>query len=204
MEPIPEKPETRAQERENAEPEERIRPMPLAAAAVTLVMVLFGVVYMLHVRPGGQRGAWVTGAPWPICRARHRPPRRCRGRQGACLPPIAPPATRPPARACPACSRRSTARNGCRATPACWPTSCCTASMARSGGGRQLQRRHAAFQQLGDAELAGLASYIRSSWSNKADAVQPALFEHERKASPAARRLRAAPRSRPWPPRPAS
>ena len=40
------------------------------------------------------------------------------------------------------------------------------------------------FQQLADAELAGLASFIRSSWSNKAGAVQPALFEHERKASP--------------------
>ena len=40
------------------------------------------------------------------------------------------------------------------------------------------------FQQLADAELAGLASFIRSIWSNKAGAVQPALFEHERKASP--------------------
>ena len=40
-----------------------------------------------------------------------------------------------------------------------------------------------AFQQLGDAELAALASYIRGNWSNKAGAVQPNLFEHERKAS---------------------
>ena len=40
------------------------------------------------------------------------------------------------------------------------------------------------FHQLADAELAALASFIRSNWSNKADAVQPALFEKERKASP--------------------
>ena len=54
MEPIPEKSETRlAQERENAEPEERMRPMPLAAAAVVLVMVLFGVVYLLLSAPVG-------------------------------------------------------------------------------------------------------------------------------------------------------
>ena len=31
-----------AQERENADPSERVQPMPLLAAAVTLVMVLFG------------------------------------------------------------------------------------------------------------------------------------------------------------------
>ena len=54
MEPIPEKPEPHlAQERENAEPEERMRPMPLAAAAVVLVMVLFGVVYLLLSDPVG-------------------------------------------------------------------------------------------------------------------------------------------------------
>lgn len=43
----------RAQERENAEPEERIRPVPLAAAAITLAMVLFGVVYIFISDPFG-------------------------------------------------------------------------------------------------------------------------------------------------------
>src|SRR5690606_30648055 len=38
---------TGAQQRENAEPTERIRPIPLAAAAVTLAVVLFGVGYLL-------------------------------------------------------------------------------------------------------------------------------------------------------------
>ena len=38
-----------------------------------------------------------------------------------------------------------------------------------------------AFQQLGDAELAAVASYIRSAWSNKAGALPATLFEQERK-----------------------
>ena len=49
------KPDTshQAQERENAEPEDRIRPVPLAAAAITLAMVLFGVVYIFISDPFG-------------------------------------------------------------------------------------------------------------------------------------------------------
>jgi mono/diheme cytochrome c family protein len=45
-----------------------------------------------------------------------------------------------------------------------------------------------AFKQLSDAELAGVASFVRASWSNKAPAIAPALVEAERKAN-----LRAAP-----------
>ena len=39
------------------------------------------------------------------------------------------------------------------------------------------------FKQLGDAELAAVASYIRAEWSNKAGAIKPELFAAERKAS---------------------
>nr|WP_315230548.1 cytochrome c [uncultured Albidiferax sp.] len=39
-----------------------------------------------------------------------------------------------------------------------------------------------AFPQLSDAELAAVASYIRAEWSNKAGAIKPELFEAERKA----------------------
>ncbi|CAN7620399.1 c-type cytochrome [Polaromonas sp. LjRoot131] len=39
-----------------------------------------------------------------------------------------------------------------------------------------------AFAQLSDAELAAVASYIRAEWSNKAGAIKPELFEAERKA----------------------
>ena len=43
----------RAQGRENAEPEERSQPVPLIVAAVTLAMVLFGVIYLLFSDPFG-------------------------------------------------------------------------------------------------------------------------------------------------------
>lgn len=39
-----------------------------------------------------------------------------------------------------------------------------------------------AFAQLSDAELAAVASHIRAEWSNKAGAIKPELFEAERKA----------------------
>ena len=40
-----------------------------------------------------------------------------------------------------------------------------------------------AFKQLTDAELAALASHVRSQWSNKAAPVTPELLAKERKAS---------------------
>ena len=42
-----------SQERENSDPEERIRPVPLVVAAVTAVMVAFGVLYILMSDPFG-------------------------------------------------------------------------------------------------------------------------------------------------------
>lgn len=39
-----------------------------------------------------------------------------------------------------------------------------------------------AFAQLSDAELAAVATYVRAEWSNKAGAIKPELFEAERKA----------------------
>jgi mono/diheme cytochrome c family protein len=40
-----------------------------------------------------------------------------------------------------------------------------------------------AFKQLGDAELAAVASHIRGTWSNKAPPIKPELIAQERKAS---------------------
>jgi mono/diheme cytochrome c family protein len=39
------------------------------------------------------------------------------------------------------------------------------------------------FKQLGDAELAAVASYVRSEWSNKAAPIKPEVFAAERKAA---------------------
>lgn len=41
------------------------------------------------------------------------------------------------------------------------------------------------FAHLSDAELAATATYVRSAWSNKADAIDAGLFEKERKAGAA-------------------
>ena len=40
-----------------------------------------------------------------------------------------------------------------------------------------------AFKQLGDAELAAVASHVRGTWSNKAPPIKPELIAQERKAS---------------------
>ncbi|MDB5826582.1 MAG: cytochrome c, class [Variovorax sp.] len=40
------------------------------------------------------------------------------------------------------------------------------------------------FAPLSDAELAAVASHVRSAWSNKSASIAPELFEKERKASP--------------------
>ena len=41
-----------------------------------------------------------------------------------------------------------------------------------------------AFAQLSDAELAAVASYVRSNWSNQAPAVAAEVFAAERKHNP--------------------
>ena len=40
------------------------------------------------------------------------------------------------------------------------------------------------FKQLGDAELAAVASYVRSHWSNKSSPIKPELVAQERRANP--------------------
>jgi len=49
--------------------------------------------------------------------------------------------------------------------------------------GKSYQGAMPSFKQLGDAELAAVASYVRSAWGNQAAAVAPDLIAQERKAS---------------------
>ena len=176
-------PHHRAQQRENAEPEERIRPVPLVVAAVTLAMVGFGVVYILMSDPfgnaelGDRRTLADLSGPAPAvagavvdgklvftanCVA-------CHQATGKGLPGVFPPL------------------DGSE-----WVTgdTRTLANILLHGVNGELEVEGVAykgampaFQQLGDAELAAVASYIRSSWSNKAEALPPELFEKERKAS---------------------
>lgn len=178
-------PENRAQARENAEPEESIRPIPLLAAAITLVMVLFGVFYILTYEPldnarwGDQRTLADLAGPVSTpaspaadaqvdgkalfaahCAA-------CHQETGQGLPGVFPPLD------------GSTWVQG-------HPRVLANILLHGISGeitvkGEKYQGEMPNFRELGDAELAGIASYIRSSWSNKAEAVSAGLFAQERK-----------------------
>lgn len=176
---------TRAQQRENEEPEEAIRPMPLAALVVALGMVLWAVVYILYTEPldlsewGDQRtraelsgpAAAGAGAAAAVdgkalfaaqCAA-------CHQASGQGLPGVFPPLD---------------GSEWVQGEPRV------LANILLHGvtgeitvKGQTYQGAMPSFQQLGDAELAALATYIRSSWSNKAEPVEPGLFAQERQAS---------------------
>lgn len=174
----------RAQERENADPEERIRPVPLVVAAVTLAMVLFGVVYILLSDPfgvselGDRRTLADLQGPVPAAAGAAADGKQlyaancvaCHQATGKGLPGVFPPL------------------DGSE-----WVTGDARtlANILLHGingdievAGTPYQGAMPAFHQLGDAELAALATYIRSNWSNKADALPVDLFTQERKDNP--------------------
>ena len=174
----------RAQGRENAEPEERSQPVPLIVAAVTLAMVLFGVIYLLFSDPFGNSGlgdrrtiADLAGpapaAPGAVADGKQLFTANCvacHQATGKGLPGVFPPLD---------------------ASEWVLGDARTVANILLHGvdgemevAGTTYKGAMPAFQQLSDTELAALATYIRGSWSNKADAVQAALFEQERKANP--------------------
>lgn len=172
-----------AQERENEEPEERIRPVPLAAVVVTLTMVLFGVVYIFLSEPFGNAelgdrrtvadlsglvpaaaGAAVDGKAVfaAQCVA-------CHQATGKGLPGVFPPLD------------GSEWVQGDARTVANILLHGINGKITVAGA--DFSGAMPSFQQLNDAELAAVASYVRSNWSNKAEAIKSDLFEQERKAS---------------------
>lgn len=172
-----------AQERENAEPEERIRPVPLAAAAITLAMVLFGVVYIFISEPFGNVGLGdrrtVADLSGPVPAA-----------AGAAVDGKAVFAAQ-----CAACHQATG-----KGLPGVFPPldgsewvqgdARTVANILLHGingkisvAGADYNGAMPSFQQLSDAELAAVASHVRSTWSNKAPALSATLFEQERKAS---------------------
>lgn len=172
-----------AQQREHADPEESIRPIPLLAVGVTLAMVVFGVFYIFlsepldHSQLGDQRTvADLSGPALPAAGAAvdgkalfAAQCAACHQANGKGLPGVFPPL------------------DGSE-----WVTgdTRVLANILLHGingeitvAGTKYQGSMPAFAQLSDAELAGVASYIRSSWSNQAEAVEAGLFEQERTAT---------------------
>lgn len=172
-------PVTRAQQRENEDPEEAVRPMPVAALLVAAAMVIWAVVYILSTEPltlsqfGDQRtraelsgpvaaaGGAVDGKALYAAQCA-----ACHQATGAGLPGVFPPLD---------------GAEWVQGEPRV------LANILLHGitgeitvKGNKYQGAMPAFPQLSDAELAGIASFIRSNWSNKAEPLQAELFAKER------------------------
>lgn len=168
------------QAREQAEPAERIQPIPLVVAAITVAMVTAGALYIAISEPFGSwqfgdrrtvadlRPAASTGAVdgkqvfTAHCVA-------CHQATGKGLPGVFPPLA------------------GSE-----WVTGDerVVANILLHGvegeitvAGNPFKGSMPSFKQLGDAELAAVATYVRSEWSNKAAPIKPEVFAGERKAS---------------------
>ena len=173
-----------AQQRENTDPEERIRPIPLVVVALTAIMVAFGVLYILLSEPfgnaalGDRRTLADLSGPVPAAAGAAVDGKQvftancvaCHQATGKGLPGVFPPLD------------GSEWVHGDART---------LANILLHGiegeievEGVTYKGAMPAFHQLGDAELAAVATYIRSAWSNKAEALEPGLFAQERKASP--------------------
>ncbi|MFO1230700.1 MAG: cytochrome c [Alicycliphilus sp.] len=172
-------PVTRAQQRENEDPEEAVRPMPVAALLVAAAMVIWAVVYILSTEPltlsqfGDQRtraelsgpvaaaGGAVDGKALYAAQCA-----ACHQATGAGLPGVFPPLD---------------GSEWVQGEPRV------LANILLHGitgeitvKGNKYQGAMPAFPQLSDAELAGIASFIRGNWSNKAEPLQAELFAKER------------------------
>ena len=172
-------PVTRAQQRENEDPEEAVRPMPVVALLVAAGMVVWAVIYILNTEPlnlsqfGDQRtraelsgpvaaaGGAVDGKALYAAQCA-----ACHQATGAGLPGVFPPLD---------------GAEWVQGEPRV------LANILLHGvtgeitvKGNKYQGAMPAFAQLSDAELAGIASFIRGNWSNKAEPLQAELFAKER------------------------
>ena len=170
-----------AQDRERVDPEERIRPMPILPAVIAVGMVLFGIIYIINSGPytspalgdhrtladlrpqaagAGSGGAVDGGAIFAAnCAA-------CHQATGKGLPGVFPPLD------------GSDWVHGEPRVLANILLHGITGEITVKGN--KYQGAMPAFPQLSDAELAGIASFIRGNWSNKAEPLQAELFAKER------------------------
>ena len=177
----PESP-SRAQQREQEEPSERDRPIPLMVAAITLAGVIFGVVYIVLSEPFGQLelgdrrtvadlrapAAGAAGAAADGKQVFTANCVACHQATGKGLPGVFPPL------------------DGSEWVAGDERTVANILLHGVSGDltvmGKPFKGAMPSFKQLSDAELAAVASYVRAEWSNKAGPIKAELFATERKA----------------------
>jgi mono/diheme cytochrome c family protein len=169
------------QARELADPSERVQPIPLVVAAITLTMVVAGAIYIFVSEPFGAPGLGDRRTLADLRPAVAAPGGAVDGKQVF-------------AANCVACHQASG-----QGLPGVFPpldgsewvagSERVVANILLHGingeitvGGNTFKGSMPSFGQLGDAELAAVASYVRSEWSNKAGAIKPEVFAAERKA----------------------
>ncbi|MGA8786156.1 MAG: cytochrome c, partial [Polaromonas sp.] len=166
---MPNDPESRsrAQEREQEEPSERNRPIPLIVAAITLAVVIFAVAYILLSEPfgrvdlGDRRTVADLSAPAAGAAGAAADGKQvftancvaCHQATGKGLPGVFPPLD------------GSEWVGGDERTVANILLHGVSGELTVMGN--TFKGAMPSFQQLSDAELAAVASYIRAEWSNK-------------------------------------
>ncbi|MES2399716.1 MAG: cytochrome c [Pseudomonadota bacterium] len=176
-------PRRRAQIREEGDPSERNRPIPMTVAIITLAVVAFGVTYILFSEPFGQAdlgdrrslvdlrtpAANSAGAAVDGKRVFTANCIACHQTTGKGVPGVFPPL------------------DGSEWVQGDERTLVNILLHGVSGKltvmGNVFNGAMPSFQQLSDPELAAVATYVRGEWSNKATPIKPELFASERKAS---------------------
>ncbi len=173
----------RAQDREEDEPSERDRPIPVMVALITLAVVISGVAYILLSEPFGQAelgdrrtvadlrapAAGAAGAAADGKQVFTANCVACHQATGKGLPGVFPPLD---GSEWVAGDERVVANILLHGV-----------SGELTVMGNTFKGAMPSFQQLSDAELAAVASYVRGEWSNKAGPIKAELFATERKAS---------------------
>jgi mono/diheme cytochrome c family protein len=168
------------QAREQAEPTERSQPIPLLVAAMTLAMVVAGAAYILWSEPFGPPGFGdrrTVADLRPAARGAAAADGKqvfagncasCHQATGKGLPGVFPPLD------------GSEWVVGDERVLANILLHGVTGEMTVAGA--TYRGAMPSFKQLGDAELAAVASYVRATWSNRAAPVAPGVFAAERQA----------------------
>jgi mono/diheme cytochrome c family protein len=171
------------QAREQSDPSERVQPIPLVVAAITLGMVVAGAIYIFVSEPFGAPGLGDRRTLADLRPAVATAGAGVDGKQvfaGNCV----------------ACHQASG-----QGLPGVFPpldgsewvagSERVVANILLHGingeitvAGNTFKGAMPSFGQLGDAELAAVASYVRSEWSNKAGAIKPEVFAAQRQANP--------------------